>query len=46
MGAGTVVRNDKFPDRVGREILKGLEADKSEQGLWRGLIYIEKLAEY
>ena len=45
-GGGTVVRNDKFPDRVGRKILKDLEADKSEQGLWHGLIYAEKLGEY
>jgi len=45
-GSGTVVRNDKFPDRVGRKILKDLEADKSEQGLWHGLIYVEKLGEY
>lgn len=45
-GSGTVVRNDKFPDRVGRKILKDLQADKSEQGLWHGLIYVEKLGEY
>ena len=45
-GSGTVVRNDKFPDRVGRKILKDLEADKSRQGLWHGLIYAEKLGEY
>ena len=35
-GKGTVVRNDKYPERVGREILKDLQADSSEQGLWRG----------
>lgn len=46
VGSGTVVRNDKFPDRVGRKILKDLEADKTEQGLWHGLIYAEKLGEY
>ena len=33
-GKGTVIRNDKFPERVGREILKDLRADDSEQGLW------------
>ena len=32
-GTGTVLRNDKFPERVGREILKDLTADDSEQGL-------------
>jgi uncharacterized protein (DUF2147 family) len=45
-GTGTVVRNDKLPDRVGRKILKDLEGDKSKQGLWHGLIYVEKLGEY
>jgi uncharacterized protein (DUF2147 family) len=45
-GGGTVVRNDRFPDRVGRKILKDLQADKSEQGLWHGSIYVEKLEEY
>ena len=45
-GSATVLRNDKIPDRVGRKILKDLEADKSEQGLWHGMIYVEKLGEY
>ena len=45
-GSGTVVRNDKFPDRVGRKVLKDLQAEKSKQGLWHGLIYAEKLGEY
>ncbi len=45
-GSGTVVRNDKFPDRVGRKILNDLQADKSEKGLWYGVIYAEKLGEY
>jgi uncharacterized protein (DUF2147 family) len=45
-GGGTVVRNDKFYDRVGRKVLKDLQADKSKQGLWHGLIYAEKLGEY
>ena len=45
-GSATVVRNDKFPDRVGHKILKDLQADKSRQGLWHGLIYAEKLGEY
>ena len=45
-GKGTVVRNDKFPERVGREILKELKADGSEQGLWTGQVYAEKLGEY
>jgi uncharacterized protein (DUF2147 family) len=45
-GSATVVRNDKFPDRAGREILKEIKASKSEQGLWHGQMYIEKLGEY
>lgn len=46
MGKGVVVRNDVFPERVGREILKDLRADDNQQGLWRGQIYAEKLGEY
>ena len=45
-GRGTVVRNDKFPDRVGREILKDLKADDSGDGQWTGQVYAEKLGEY
>jgi hypothetical protein len=45
-GNGTVVRNDKFPERVGREILKDLRAETSGERLWRGQIYAEKLGEY
>ena len=45
-GKGTVVRNDKFPERVGREILKDLVKEEPKQGLWRGQIYAEKLGEY
>ena len=45
-GKGTVVRNDKFPERAGREILKGLAADDAEAETWRGQIYVEKLGEY
>lgn len=45
-GSGTVVRNDKFPDRVGRKILNNLQADKSKKDLWHGVIYVEKLGEY
>ncbi len=45
-GKGTVVRNDKFPERVGREIVKELEADGSKENLWQGQVYAEKLGEY
>lgn len=45
-GKGTVVRNDKFPERVGREILKDLVADDAEAETWRGQIYAEKMGEY
>ena len=40
------MRNDKFPDRMGRTILNDLQADKSKKGLWHGVIYVEKLGEY
>lgn len=45
-GSGTVVRNDKFPERVGRTLLKDLQAHKSKQGLWKGMLFVEKLGEY
>jgi hypothetical protein len=45
-GSGTVVRNDKFPERIGREIVKELQADESKENLWRGQVYAEKLGEY
>ena len=45
-GKGTVMRNDKYPERVGREILKDLQADDAKESLWRGQIYAERLGEY
>ena len=45
-GKGTVARNDKFPERVGREFVKNLKPDESEENLWRGQVYAEKLGEY
>ncbi len=45
-GKGTVIRNDKFPERVGREIVRNLKADDSEKKLWLGEIYAERLGEY
>mgnify|MGYP001586117881 FL=1 len=44
-GSGTVVRNDKFPERVGRQVLKGLVAG-GKPGTWTGQIYAERLEEY
>ncbi|MCR9104159.1 MAG: DUF2147 domain-containing protein [Gammaproteobacteria bacterium] len=45
-GTGTVLRNDKFPERVGREFVKDLKPDESEVNLWRGQVYAEKMGEY
>ena len=45
-GRGIVVRNDKFPERVGRDLLKDLTADDGDDGQWKGQIYAEKLGEY
>ncbi len=42
-GTGTVLRNDKFPERVGRQILKDIESDGDA---WSGQVYAEKLKEY
>jgi len=46
VASGKVVRNDAHPERVGREILKGLARDKSADGMWRGQVYAERLGEY
>jgi len=46
VGSGIVMRNDLNPERVGRELLKGLVKDGSEKGLWRGQIYVERLSDY
>jgi len=45
-GVGTVVRNDNYPERVGRQILRDLRADESEENLWHGQVYAERLGEY
>lgn len=46
VASGKLVRNEEHPERVGREILKDLAADKSEAGVWRGQVYAERLGEY
>jgi hypothetical protein len=46
VGAAKVVRNEVYPERVGREILKDLTADEHEEALWRGQVYAERLGEY
>ena len=46
VGKGVVVRNDVFPERVGRELLKDLRADGKREDHWRGQVYAEKLGEY
>lgn len=46
VGTGTVVRNDIYPERVGRELLKDLTADESEEAQWRGQVYAEAMGEY
>jgi hypothetical protein len=45
-GKGIVVRNDKYPERVGREILRDLKVDESQERLWRGQVYAQRLGEY
>ena len=46
LGKGVVVRNDVYPERVGRELLKDLRSDEKNEGVWRGRVYAEKLGEY
>lgn len=43
---GTVRRNDKRPDAVGRILLKDVVSDENNPGSWRGQIYAERLQEY
>ncbi len=45
-GRGTVIRNDKYPERVGRELIKDLQADDSEDRVWRAQVWAERLGEY
>lgn len=46
VGRAVVVRNDVYPERVGRQILKDLRADDKHDGLWRGQVYADRLGEY
>jgi hypothetical protein len=43
VGSATVVRNDAFPDREGRLLLKDLSPDGDE---WRGQVYAERFEDY
>ncbi len=46
MGTGTVVRNDEYPDRVGRVLLKDLRPEAGETAAWHGQIYADRLKDY
>ena len=46
VGTGTVVRNDVYPERVGRKILKDLVADGTGGDAWQGQVYAERRGEY
>ena len=41
-----MVRNDEYPDRVGRVLLKDLSTQGEEGGSWRGQVYAQRLEEY
>ena len=43
---GIVVRNDRFPERVGRTFLTDITINKNKQNAWYSQIYIEKLEDY
>ena len=45
-GTGIVVRNDRFPERVGRTFLTDITINKNKQNAWYSQIYIEKLEDY
>lgn len=44
--AGIVIRNDVYPERVGRVLLKDLAEENPEEARWKGKIYVEKRDEY
>jgi hypothetical protein len=46
VGTATVVRNDEYPDRVGRLLIKDLYAQGEAAGSWRGQVYAQRLEEY
>ena len=46
VATGTVVRNDEYPDRVGRVLLKDLAPEPDQAGAWRGQVYAERFEEY
>ncbi len=45
-GTGKVVRNDEYPDRVGRVVLKEISADGNDGASWRGQVYAQRLQEF
>ena len=45
-GEATVVVNEKFPERVGRVLLKDLAPDPKRDNRWTGQVYAEQFGEY
>ena len=45
-GRGTLVRNDKAPERVGREVLREINTSSKLNNLWYGMLHVEKQGEY
>ena len=45
-GTGIIVRNNRFPERVGRTFLTDITANKNQKNVWYGLAYIEKLKDF
>ena len=43
VGSATVRRNDRFPERVGRQLLKDIKADGEG---WTAQVYVERSEEY
>jgi len=45
-GTGVIVRNDRFPDSVGRTFMTDIKAKENHPNVWYGLAYIEKLKDF
>ena len=45
-GTGVVVRNDVYPERVGRKILKDIAADEDDANTWNAQVFAERLGGY
>ena len=45
-GTGTIIANEKYPERVGKVFLRDLEADGSGDNRWTAQVYAQQLDAY